>query len=483
MQPDRKPTDGQEGNMKGRSQIRGDILSVQVVRKIIDGPAFPVLLQMVLLGTLIVLMVNGWGIGLTESAQELKTLRKTNLTTLLVWGLWWPGMIALVLMMGKVWCTVCPMELVNRIGDAIAGRIRLPRIRMAGWMKAGWLVVLLYLTLQLAVAGFSLHRVPHYTSVMLGVLLGLAFLSGLLFRGSRSFCVGGCPARALLSVYGRYTPLQLDVRDREVCAQCRTKDCVAEENRHRFDKRSCPSRLKPFERDPSDGCVLCFQCAKVCPYENLGFGFVSGRADSRRKRLLEPYETVFILLAAGFVAHEVAGEVRWFDEIFHTIPTALNRLAPSVDFGWFEALWFLFLFPVLLWSVATGLAWLCGQRPGWRVLLVVAATGAAPLVAVSHMAKSLAKMSSWGGYLPLAAADPNGLEAFHRISEGGLDAPARLLDLSVIGWALLVVLAVLFWRSWVWPRAYAGEASVAARTALVVVMAFFAGVLLLWSCC
>gem|GEM_PF-4343931 len=37
----------------------------------------------------------------------------------------------------------------------------------------------------------------------------------------------------------------------EVCASCRTKDCVREEHRYRLAARSCPSVITPFQRDPA----------------------------------------------------------------------------------------------------------------------------------------------------------------------------------------------------------------------------------------
>jgi len=84
--------------------------------------------------------------------------------------------------------------------------------------------------------------------------------------------------------------IALDIQEPGVCKSCRTKDCVAQKNRYRFDKRGCPSLLQPFNRKQSDGCVLCFQCAKVCPYGNLGFGLLRGEASSRKHRLLRPFE-------------------------------------------------------------------------------------------------------------------------------------------------------------------------------------------------
>ncbi|HLA38668.1 MAG TPA: 4Fe-4S binding protein, partial [Candidatus Glassbacteria bacterium] len=83
-------------------------------------PVFPVALQALALVAVAWLALNGVGIGAGMKTEELLTLRKTNITTLVVWGLWWPAMITVALAFGRAWCTVCPLELVNRAGEAIA---------------------------------------------------------------------------------------------------------------------------------------------------------------------------------------------------------------------------------------------------------------------------------------------------------------------------------------------------------------------------
>jgi len=150
-------------------------------------PGFPILLQGAALVAVGWLAANGIGLGTGMPADDLMTLRKTNLTTLVVWGLWWPGMIAVALALGRVWCTVCPMELVNRIGDALARKVGWPRGRLSAFLRAGWMTVALYLVLQLFVAGLSIHRVPHFTAILLLSLIGLALFPVLCFgRGVRS---------------------------------------------------------------------------------------------------------------------------------------------------------------------------------------------------------------------------------------------------------------------------------------------------------
>jgi len=467
--------------MNNASQVRFDVLTWKPLRSLILCSWFPVLLQGVALAAVVWLAANGFGVGAEMEADDLKTLRKTNLTTLVVWGLWWPGMIAVALALGRVWCTVCPMELVNRMGDALARRIGWPRARLGAFLRAGWMTLVVYLVLQLLVAGISIHRVPHFTAMLLLTLIGLAIVSGLVFREGRSFCKAFCPASALLSVYGRFTPVQLEARRPSTCDSCATKDCLCAENRDRFDKRSCPSLLVPYRRAPSDGCVVCFQCVKVCPHENMGFGLVSEGSPIRGRSLLRPFEAVFVMIALGFVAHEVIGELKWLDASFHVVPSRLQMLAPTIPFGWFEALWFLVLFPMLVWALVVVAAYLAGYRDGLRSLLLGAATGAAPIVAVAHLAKAAAKIGSWGGFLPLALRDPRGVATFSRLADQSLAPPMVLLGLNMVGWISLAVIAILLWRGWRWSSALPEGTVVSARTGLFTAAMLFSAVLMTWT--
>ncbi len=467
--------------MSDASRVKYDLLAWRPVRAVLASAAFPLALQVLSLAALLLLAANGLGLGPGMSEGELMTFRKTNLTTLVVWGLWWPGMIAAALAVGRAWCTVCPMELVNRVGDVVARKVGWPRARLGMVLRAGWMIVVLYVVLQLLVAGVSMHRVPHYTAIMLLVLLGGAFVAGLVFRLPRSFCHAFCPAGALLSVYGRYTPIQLEARDPSACENCPTKDCIRGEHRHKLDKRSCPSLLRPFNRDASDGCVLCLQCAKVCPHANMGMGIVARDAPVRRKALLKPYEAAFVMVALGFVAHGVIGEVKWLDALFHFVPARLAALVPVVPFRWFEAMWFLALFPLAVWAAITVIGHLAGHRAGLRSLLLAAATGAAPVVAIAHLAKSAAKLNAWGGFLPLALRDPQGLNTLHRISEGSMTAPAAMVGLTVLGWVMLAAILVIAWKAWRWTRQIPVALWAAARSGMVSAAIVFISALAVWA--
>jgi hypothetical protein len=149
-----------------------DVLAWRPVRGLLRWSGFPVLLQAAACVVVLWIAAVGLGVGAGMPSEDLMTLRKTNLATLVVWGLWWPGMILVALLLGRVWCTVCPMELLNRIGETVGRRVGWRGLRLGGFLRAGWMTVALYLVLQILVAGMSLHRVPHYTAVMVLALAG-----------------------------------------------------------------------------------------------------------------------------------------------------------------------------------------------------------------------------------------------------------------------------------------------------------------------
>lgn len=461
-------------------QFRFNLLSIVPVCALLRLSFFPLILQVAALCSLLFFIWNGWRLGLVQSEQQIMMLRKTNLTTLFVWGLWWPGIIAVTLFAGRLWCTVCPMELVSRIGYTIGRVLGFQRAVIGNWLRAGWLIVLAYLTMQVLVAGLSIHRVPHYTALMLATLMMLALLAGLLFREERAFCKILCPAKALLSVYGRFTPLQLDVCDRAVCQACPTRDCTDPHKHNRFDARACPSLVRPYVRSKDDECVLCLQCAKICPRDNIGWGWTIREAASSRHLALRPFEAAFVMFAAGFVAHEVFGEVKPLDEYFHFVPRLLYNFVPSVGFGWFEGLWFLVLMPALLWMVTVGLARLLGHRGTVRELLLAAAMGAAPIVALAHLAKALAKVSSWVGFLPLAIREPAGLKTLENIANKTLMAPKPTLGLPLLGILMAAALLAIAWCSRHWTREAPGEHPAAARAGFAVCTVLYTLILLTW---
>jgi len=97
-----------------------------------------------------------------------------------------------------------------------------------------------------------------------------------------SFCRYACLVGRISGLYAMFAPTELRAKDREVCQGCRTKDCV------RGNKRGygCPVFEYPGRMETNADCILCTECIKTCPKDNISFNIRPFAGDlSRGKRL------------------------------------------------------------------------------------------------------------------------------------------------------------------------------------------------------
>ncbi len=407
---------------------------------------FPFVFQFLLLACLIVLAFVNLSV-LAPDGTNAKLFAKSNLLTLLVWGIWWPAMIWVAVLFGRLWCAICPLELVSNISERIAGRLRMPQAALVRWIRTGALSVLGYLAIQMLVFGMEVHRVPSYTSLFILFLIGFSAMVGFFWK-DRAFCRGFCPVNMLLKTYGRHGLARVRSHSADVCLACRTKECVAASNRKKVNGRSCPSLLNPPLAFRQDDCLLCGQCIKACRRDNLGISIRQSLdfPDPKKRAATWPM-TIFIMIVSGFVLSELASESRVAHDLFRWIPSQMARIT-GFGSGWLEGVWTLVVVPCLLWGIVGGVAAKVGREPltkHWRH----AALTLAVMISAGHMAKAFAKVSSWIGFLPLALDDPSGLSTVEKITSGVLSPPEEPAAAVRIGMALilLVIGATIAWRT------------------------------------
>jgi Fe-S-cluster-containing hydrogenase component 2 len=294
------------------------------------------------------------------------------------------------------------------------------------------------------VAGVELHRVPAYTSIFLWSLLASAAFTGF-FLKDRAFCRGFCPVGLLLSTYGRGAMLAVRSCGDGPCGSCTDKDCRRPGNRNRLDARSCPSLLNPVTLKSNTDCLVCLQCAKACPSANMGL-FLRRPfpiADVREAVASWPV-MLFLLVVSGYVSFELCSEWKTAQAVFAWVPEKTAAiLGLSSIVGWVRGLWAVVVIPLLLWTIlAIPVLLLGGARnigEAWRRLAlpmtVVLATG--------HMAKGLAKIAQWAGYLPLAWEEPSGISTAQAIVAGTIDKPGPLLSKAAVSTVCLLLLLVM----------------------------------------
>ena len=93
----------------------------------------------------------------------------------------------------------------------------------------------------------------------------LAFVIDGFFRGA-AFCKYVCPIGQFNFVQSLVSPLEVKVRDPEVCASCRTKDCI----RGRDGIPGCELHLFQPRKAGNMDCTFCLDCVHACPHDNIG---------------------------------------------------------------------------------------------------------------------------------------------------------------------------------------------------------------------
>jgi len=328
-------------------------------------------------------------------------------------------MIITVILLGRVWCMVCPVEPITSAASLVGLKRKLP-----SYLRNGWLVAIFYsLILIIGIQGFSIHRVPQRMAVYLLFLVGLSLAIGLVFD-RRVFCNNFCPVNLLLKIYAYISTLEWRVRDKNICRdRCRDKNCVNLKYAHRWHGRSCPNELNaPGLKDNGD-CTLCTHCLKACPYDNFKFSTRRIAADLRDLDILSGPEAYFVLPLCGFVIYEVFTEWRTSEALLLYLPNKFNQ-AVGLSGTWFQNPVKAILIYLLLPLVLIGLpyAWVRYKNQMKSLGLYFRAINLAyiPILASVHLVKGLQKITSRIPYYPLAFKDPRGVVTAKAILAGNL---------------------------------------------------------------
>lgn len=344
--------------------------------KFIRNPLFPFIFQFITLIFFVALLISGFN--------------NIDIATLLIWKFWWPVLIIITFFFGRFWCTVCPMELLNNLSHRLARFLRFKGISLPGWITAGWVIILFYLLLQISIGVFKVNKVASLTSLLFFIFFLTAIITGIIFSQPRAFCRGFCPAGILLKNYSHIPPFQIHHKSGAVCKSCLDKYCANPKYQDRFNNRSCPSFLKPHERWLGDDCNLCFQCLKICPYDNLTFGVIKIK---RRLAMLRPLlltAALYVFMESGFVLYELSEDTAWLEDFIfmpvNWLASALNipYLYSYLKVGWY-LLFLPFAFAGLFWFISR----ICKNGLRLQELIKRLAFVFLPIVASGHVAKAM----------------------------------------------------------------------------------------------
>ncbi len=459
-----------------------DLLRVRIFSRLAASGAYPRVARIFTLAAFGLLVAGGLAAP-HVSEKMAGLLRNTNLAALIVWSLWWPLVIIAASVLGRIWCQICPMELVNSLTSRIGLKKKAPRFFISGWGIA----VFYSLSLLGFIRTFAANRYPERMAMFFLFLLASAFVAGLLVE-RRAFCDHLCPVGRILGLYACCAVLEWRVRDPRLCEACRSRDCTT--GPHAEPTAGCPSHLYPASCKDNRDCLVCTQCRKLCPEGNLRLSVRKPMTDFFSGLRLRNVEFYLLFLVSGLVVWELAEEWSPARRVLEFVPAAINsRLGLTEEAAAFIHTLFLFVVVPALLFMIPGLA---GKWLNKTTLLESAKVFGfmfLPLVAVGHLVKALFRITSRLPYYELALRDPVGNSTAAAISSGNFRVDMGLADAVApwtSGFALVIFAGAILsvWRiGWASPTgrsfARAGRIShlvtVTAYGAALITIMFFAG--------
>jgi polyferredoxin len=419
-----------------------------MINRLLRRTWFPLVAQLLTLAAFALLVTVGLQADTADMAFA-KILRNTNVANLVVWSYWWPLIILSAIFFGRIWCMICPMELITSLAARFGLRRRPPRL-----LRSGWIITLFYvLVLFVGIHTLAIHRVPLRMALYLLMLLSTALVTGLLFSRN-AFCAYVCPVGHLLGLYARLAPFGWGVRDTALCDTCKDQSCVANATAYEFQGRSCGVRLRPKAIQDNSECLLCGQCLKACDRNNPG---TAGRPNPgwfRRRwfqdlldlRPMTAAQTAFAVVVSGFVVYEVFTEWGTTKTLLLWAPEQVEMLlggTGTVGHGLVTSLTLFVALPLLLWLLPYLLLRVAGGRLPLRDYWLRFGIAFLPIFAAAHVIKALLKTTSRIPYWHYAVADPLGLESARGLLQKTLTlAPLPPWRDPLITLVAIVVMAV-----------------------------------------
>lgn len=229
-----------------------DLFRVPILGRILRSKAFRRGMQVVMLILAIAVLLDGF------LGPQLSPM---NLAGVLPWTHWRGFTVIALLITGNLFCMVCPFMLVRDFGRRwLPAKWTWPRS-----LRNKWLAALLLALYFWAYEAFSLWNSPWLTAwIILSYFLAALLIDGF-FQGG-NFCKFVCPIGQFHFVQSLLSPLEVKVREPDVCRSCKTFDCI----RGRSEQRGCELKLFQPKKKGNMDCTFCMDCVAACPHDNVG---------------------------------------------------------------------------------------------------------------------------------------------------------------------------------------------------------------------
>jgi polyferredoxin len=200
-------------------------------------------------------------------------LAPKNLATVLTWVHYRGFLVLALLVAGNLFCMACPFMLPRNL----ARRFIQPTRTWPRRLRHKWIALSLFALVLFAYELFDLWATPWWTAWLIGAYFAVALIADSLFQGA-AFCKYLCPLGQFNFVASLNSPLEVRVRDAQVCGDCHTKDCIkgrpegtgSDPQSPALALRGCELWLFQERKLGNMDCTFCLDCVHACPHDNVG---------------------------------------------------------------------------------------------------------------------------------------------------------------------------------------------------------------------
>ncbi|MEP7136061.1 MAG: 4Fe-4S binding protein [Chloroflexota bacterium] len=325
-----------------------------------------------------------------------------NFSIVFVWIAWWAILILVAVpFFGRGWCAVCPIPLPGewlQRGAVLSPPEKRPKwlnLRVPKIFRNIWLQNISFLLLAL----FSsvLLTTPHITGVVLAAMLFAAIGLSTVFE-RRAFCRYLCPVGGFIGLYSQAAPIELRVKDKQVCVACEGKPCYNGSQAG----YGCPWDVFPGGLTKNTYCGLCMECIRTCPHDNIAVNLRPFSADLAKPstRIDEAFKAFIMLGSAMIYAGVLLGPWGAFKDAAYNVGSS----------AWFiYAIIFLAIVFVILPGFFTLGVLNTKNTPPLKQRFAALATALIPLGLMFWVAFSLSFVLTNASYILAALSDPLGL--------------------------------------------------------------------------
>lgn len=325
-----------------------------------------------------------------------------NFSIVFVWIAWWAILILVAVpFFGRGWCAVCPIPLPGewlQRGAVLSPPDKRPKwlnLRVPKMFRNIWLQNISFLLLAL----FSsvLLTTPNITGIVLAAMLFAAIGLSAIFE-RRAFCRYLCPVGGFIGLYSQTAPIELRIKDKQVCVTCEGKPCYNGSQAG----YGCPWDVFPGGLTRNTYCGLCMECIRTCPHDNIAINLRPFSADLAKPstRMDEAFKAFIMLGSAIIYAGVLLGPWGMFKDAAYNVGSG----------SWFTyaAAFLAIIFIILPGSFTLGILNTKNTVP-LKQRFASLSTALVPLGLMFWVAFSLSFVLTNASYILAALSDPLGL--------------------------------------------------------------------------